>query len=417
MRPVLGGVTVTMIFAASAVAAADGQMILSGEVRLRDEIRLHLYAPTDALGRAQYEEIHLRARLRADATVNEYVAAIVEVQDVRVLGEAGSTTADDEGVDLRRGQMIIDNIGDRPVAVEAGRFVLKYGDQRLIGDLEWLDQGRTYDGLRLSLHPEGFFLDGFFARVRETTVAGDDQTLFGIYSGATRLGGASSLEAYAIGFEDKLEAMGEAGLADTLFVTLGTRAAYAAAPIDATVELAMQVGELQGDDLLAWAAALRAGYTWSGALAPRVGGELAYARGDNADRTDGRRQQFQTLFPTNHLHYGYADVAAWTNLAAARLSVSAKPQAKWLVTADWHHLRLANESGGWVNAAGQQIRAGLDGAARHLGDELDLLVSWKPVTGLDLLAGWSRFVPGGFVADTGGGDAADFAYLQAGVAF
>jgi hypothetical protein len=293
-----------------------------------------------------------------------------------------------------------------------------YGDQRLIGHLEWLDEGRTYDGARLSATPTGYFADAFVARVRETLTDNDDQHLFGVYAGAKDWLPGGAVELYAIGFADELEAPGEGGVdGDTGFATLGTRSKLVSDGFDGTVELAAQLGEVRGDSLVAFGAAVVAGYTTTAPSWPlRVAIELDYATGD-ADPTDGDNNRFQTLVPTNHLHYGYADLAAWSNLAAARLTVRATPAPQWWIQLDVHHLRLASEADAWLNAGGAVIRPGMDGASTHLGEELDLVVSWKPVKGLALQAGWAVFLPGGFVDDTGGGSVANFGYAEAGVSF
>lgn len=117
------------------------------------------------------------------------------------------------------------------------------------------------------------------------------------------------------------------------------------------------------------------------------------------------------------MHYGYADLMAWSNMWDFRGMLSCKPADAWTLSADWHHLLLADEDAGWYNAGGNLIRPGAAGASRHLGEELDLKATWKPCKPLAFLAGWSHFIPGGFVDDTGQDRSADFFYLQAQLKF
>ncbi len=391
---------------------------VSGQIRITDEVKRGVYSPGDPDGDVNLEFAHMRTRVRVDAVVSDVVSAVVELQDVRTLGSEGSTVADTEGVDLKRGYMMVSNIGDAPLSLKLGRFVLAYGDQRLIGHLEWFDQGRTYDGALLSYAPDGYFVDAFGTRIRETTPATDDQALFGLYAGAKDWLPEGVVEVYAIGFADYLEAMGEQAMDSTMFGTFGARATLKASGVDATAEAALQAGSLRGDDLLAYACALNAGYTVGGSkLAPRFGLGLAYASGDD-DPTDGDSKQFQTLTPTNHFLYGYADVAAWTNIVDAELQAQFVPVEKKLwVKLFAHHFRLADPAGGWVNAGGGLIRPGDADASSHLGDEIDVMLTWKPTAGLVLWAGYAHFFAGGFVSDTGGGDDADFGYVQGAVSF
>ena len=72
-----------------------------------------------------------------------------------------STTAASEGVDLKRAMIVIRDLLADGTTLELGRIVLFYGDQRLIGHLEWFDQGRTYDGFRFGWEDETSFVDLF----------------------------------------------------------------------------------------------------------------------------------------------------------------------------------------------------------------------------------------------------------------
>jgi len=389
------------------------KLSISGELRPRFEYRSHVYTPSDPEGDKGYDTTHMRTRLRFDFEVEKDIRGIVELQDVRVWGEEGSTTADTEGVDLKRGEMILSNLFDEPLSLEVGRFVLAYGDHRLIGDLEWFDQGRTFDGVRVSVTPENAFVDLFGTRVRDDAEGNvPEEDLVGVYGGIHELLPTITGEAYALLFRNQLRAQGEEGLGTTGFITVGTRLDGKAAGFDYTGELALQSGEVRDDDLLAWACAVKGGYTFEETdWTPRVGVEVDYASGDD-DPTDGDNGTFQTLFPTNHKHYGYADLAAWSNLLALKGGVSAKPVKDVFVSLDYYHFRLADSAGGWYNAGGALIRPGDEDASSDLGDEIDLLVEWKAAKCLSLLAGWSHFFPGSFVKDTGDDPQTDFFYVQ-----
>ncbi|NJN14562.1 MAG: alginate export family protein [Planctomycetes bacterium] len=225
---------------------------------------------------------------------------------------------------------------------------MHYGDQRVIGHLEWFDQGRSYDGIRAHYAPEKWWLDLFAVRVRETTppVMDDDQWFAGLYAGC------DWAEAYALLFADDMAMAGETTTDDTRFLTLGLRVHRKRGNWDYSAEFTFQTGEVKGDDLSAFGFAAVGGYTFADAdWTPRVGIEVDFATGDE-DPTDGDQGTLQTLFPTNHLHYGYADLLGWANLLDLSLHLSAKPSETVTITLDFHHFRRVEERGGWFNAGG-----------------------------------------------------------------
>jgi len=394
---------------------------LSGEMRVREEIWNHFYGPgINTRGRDSFDFAHMRTRLRFDMEVENDLDVVIELQDVRTLGAEGSTTADTEGVDLKRSEFILSNLFCSDLKLEVGRFVMAYGDERIIGALEWVDQGRTYDGFRFCYAPDGWFADFFGVRVNDLAVSDmDDQDLVGVYAGHDDLCPVMGLEGYALLFRDQVRQIA-IPLSDTerRFVTLGVRAFGEQDRFDYTGELAIQEGDAGGDDLRAYAFALNGGMAVSDCpWEPRVYGEIAYASGDKRP-TDNDNEQFQHMFPTNHRHYGYADLVAWSNIWDLRVGASVEPCTDVTASVDLHRFVLADDDGGWINAAGDIIRPGPGAkASRHLGEEIDLTVGWKTSDHLALETGYRHFFPGGFVEDTGDDRDLDVIYVQARITF
>jgi hypothetical protein len=117
------------------------------------------------------------------------------------------------------------------------------------------------------------------------------------------------------------------------------------------------------------------------------------------------------------MHYGFLDLVGWSNVLDLRASVSVEPAAKWRLTLDLHHFRRPESAGAWINAGGAVVRNGLAGADAHLGDEVDLTLSWKPNAALAFLLGYSLFLPGAFVEETGDDPVSHFLYLETRVIF
>ena len=383
---------------------------ISGQVLFRGEIRHHLYTD-DSNGEESYNLVRQRTRLRFDADVIENIEVTVEFQDVRTWGQEQSTVGYLGNVDLKRGFVLFKNLAEKPVDLQIGRQVLAYGDQRLVGHLEWVMQGRTYDGVRVKAHPEKFFVDAWAVNVRETGTSNEDQYFYGVY------GGPKFLDLYILGLQDQRTTAGENGSGKTFFATFGFRFHGKKSNFDYTVEIPFQFGEINGDDLQAWAASATVGYTLEdSAWQPRIYFEFSYASGDD-DPTDGKNKQFQTILPTNHLFYGFADQVGWNNIMDFRLGVFLKPTGKWRIRIDYHHFRRPEEQGAWQGAAGGVIRPGVAGSDAHLADEFDIVISWLPAKPVNVQFGWTTFFPGGFIEDTGESPTASFVWLQCRVVF
>jgi len=386
----------------------------SGQIRVREDISDKAYGPADPAGARSFEFTHMRTRLRADIDVYKDVTATIEFQDVRVFGAEGKTTGMINSVDLKRGILEFKEILEGPVSVELGRLFLTYGDDRIIGHLEWFDQGRSYDGFRVKIRPDGWWLDLMGVRVRDTApTVDDDRWFFAAY------GGRKWIEVYVLFLGDHMATPGETGTGTSDFATIGFRIHRKTNDNhwDYTTEVVFQTGDVNGDDLTAFGFVFNGGYTFvDHAWKPRVGIEVAYASGDD-DPTDGDQGGLQTLFPTNHPHYGIADVVGWNNLLDLHARVTVHPRDKVTVTLGYHTFEVIEERGQWVNAGGGVIRSGAPGVDNHLGDEVDLTIVWSPRKGIRFLVQYAIFVPGGFVRDTGNDPTSNVAYIQTSVKF
>lgn len=382
----------------------------SGQIRARGEMNDHLYSD-DPDGAESFYFTRLRTRVRMDFDVTEKLVVVVELQDTRLFGEGGKTTSTLENTDLRRAYMEFKDVFGTPTDVRVGRMVLKYGEERLIGALEWVDQGRTYDGARLQYRPDRWWLDAFAISVRETNAGNNDQTLFGVY------GGIDWIEGYALVVDDNLAAAGENGTGTSLFVTLGVRMHGKVQGFHYTFELPIQIGEFNGDSLNAWAFALNVGYVFEDmSLRPDVYFEVAFASGDN-DPTDGKQRGFRHMYPTNHGPYGNADQVGWSNIIDIKVGMKLSLAKKWRLRTDFHHFQRPTDTGDWIGANGAVIRNGVAGANKHLADEIDIALTYLHSEAATIQFGWALFLPGRFISDTGASPTANFLYLSGMVIF
>lgn len=396
-----------------------------GMIRVRGEMQRRTPTSPDVLGRRTGEFVLGRARLHADADISEHLAARIEIQDARVWGSEPSTAADTGGVDLSEGWVRFDRLGDGPTSLKLGRQKFALSDQRFIGHLEWSNSGRRFDGASLVHAPEGAEYTAFAFRTADGFPAGDpsdgDQDLLGVWATWKDAPACdSTFEAFAILVNDGRSIASEVapGTGRSQFWNIGSRlhGKDADSGFDWDFQGAIQTGELGGDDLSAWA--LRGGVGMAVGEG-RLGVEYNHATGDD-DPTNGDRDQFQVLFPTNHGYYGIHDLASWSNIHAWSINYARPLSNDLSLKAAFWRFKLDERAGGWISASGRPVRAGAAGSGRSLGHELDLILTWKQSERVTWQIGWAHFFAGEFARDTepdGHDTGSDFLYLQTVVTF
>ncbi|MGC8668179.1 MAG: alginate export family protein [Chthonomonadales bacterium] len=302
-----------------------------------------------------------------------------------------------------------------------GRQTMKFGDSRLVGNLEWGNTGRSFDGIRLTLSDRHTSTDLFVMRLGLAPGKTNEPMLAGLYSVA-RTGAAGSVDVYALNKSVPLTATTEQNI-----WTLGVRPQYTfARRWDATLEAAYQLGAYAGRAVSAYAYAAVVGYALPGRGHVRISAERDYATGGDPGGS-GLYRTFDQLFPTNHAHYGVADYVGWRNMEDWRIGAKGEPLPRLTLQVDGHFFRLPNASDYWYNAAGKPVTgvAGTplrdpSGASGHdLGQEVDVVVVYSASKDCQLSGGWARFLPGRFVAATNGGhaDPSDWFYVQTSLSF
>ena len=260
------------------------------------------------LGRAlpsdRNQQISQRTRMVVDVAgpgVAGYGAsARMSLQDVRVWGSeesvAGDFSADNVDFHEAWGQL-----GDVTRYVRVGRQEVALDEERLIGVLDYAQQGRAFDGLRLGYQIEDVDLTVFATRLQD----GGNHDMF-IAHGSKQLPGGISLAVPLIIETDAFVAEGEKGGFDGYRWTGGVYAKNDEHPLNWRAEAYLQQGYKSEANLgiLAYMVGLRVGYKVDEKLAPALW--FDYLSGDG-DRDDDTLGAFSTLYPTNHKFYGLAD--------------------------------------------------------------------------------------------------------------
>ncbi|NUN97337.1 MAG: alginate export family protein [Candidatus Omnitrophica bacterium] len=411
----------------------------SGEYRLRYESRQNydfIYNREGVDGRSDNDDNFLlhRFRLNLDYHPNPYLQAHVTVQDAREFGshQLDHDDLDDRFINIFENRTDLHEawlklkLGECPLWVQVGRQYLSYGDQRLLGAFDWSNTGRTFDAVKLIYEQGDFKLDLFAGNV----VLVDSNAWDNPDHSDNLLGAYATLKNRPYGTHDFYLLYRDNDDLFTELYTLGTRIDGKREALDWNFESAYQWGSstdrvalrpLQRNEFLSHQAfALHGELGWTCknlASTPRLGLEYNFATGDD-DPNDGENNTFDNLFPTNHLFYGYMDFFSWKNMHNPAVKLSWKCGEKLSFKTHWHFFWLDEESqDAWYNAGGGVVRNGAgNSVSSYVGNELDLVASYKATEKWQVELGYGHFFAEDYVADTApaiaGADDADFVYVM-----
>jgi Alginate export len=411
----------------------DGALTLDFHARARVEARENNFDFNDGVD-SLTDDAWLLQRTRLGLLVKPapWLRIYAQGQDTRELGAdrpniIGQLGAEgDDSFDLRQAYIGLGDLKSGP-SLTVGRQVLSYGDERLIGGADWLNQGRVFDAVKFRYTASDWSLDAFTSSVvapidqefnQSDWINSDstrEQLFSGLYFTSTGLLPTNTVDLYALQLHESYD------VGDTDFVTLGGRLKGDPTKhggFDYETEMAFQVGEVKGKDLQAFAGHWGLGYAWTTqAWKPRLFAEYNFATGDS-DPTDGEVGTFRNLFPTNHKFYGFMDAFSWQNVHNPALSFSVQPSKTLTLRTDFHAFLLADTADAWYRANGvTPVRTPNSTADAFAGTELDFTATWKPTKNFTIQAGYSHFFAGDSLKATGAHDDADFGYLSVGIDF
>ena len=361
------------------------QVTVGGQVRFRSEYR----DPTPGGVRGTFHGAgdaftSMRARIQVDSKLEGNLRILAQLQDVRLWGSESTTLGDFNADDLDLHQGFIDlSSRDDSWRGRAGRQEVNLGGQRLIGAVDWEQQARSFDGLRLEHLVRGTGGTVLAFQTADATAPSHD-TDAGVFVGHGRinnlLGGVLGL--YAIYDTRNGSAPVDRG-------TFGLRQAGTIDRFEYRLEGYYQTGKMAGADVAAFMVGARLGTALGKGT---VALWYDYLSGDD-DPTDGTIRVFDTLFATNHKFYGYADlflaIPAATGgfgLQDAALKGTYRPSPPLLLDLDFHSFRAAR-------------RGSL--STRRFGEEIDLAGRWSYNEHLTVSGGGAYVVQGDALAELG----------------
>lgn len=347
----------------------------------------------------------MRVRPAVSFQVNSNVSVVLEPQFARTWGEnalpAGSATpAASSGSTVDPNFSVHQGYGEykfNSLNFKVGRQVLSYGDELVVGGLDWNNIGRAFDAMKLRHTYSRGWLDGFAAKISETNAAAagaGDKDFYGLYSSMDFGDALKNLDLYTFYLEDSTVA------APQKIGTFGLRAKSKLGGFLYRLEADMQWEQSAGED--AYQADLELGWQFGGSLKPMVSAEFF---------TTGTT--YSQLYPTAHKWLGYADVFGRRNISGAVLHTSAALSNKLSAQLDYHYFQRTSDSVAPVKVDGTTaIGSVAASTSKELGSELDLTMSYDVLEGLTATGGYSILFMGDYLTDQFNYTNVSFAYLQ-----
>lgn len=261
--------------------------------------------------------------------------------------------------------------------------------ERLVGNLDFPNVGRRYDGATLSIDlGEAAVLDAYALRPLAGAFHYDDAferldvDLYGATATARygRWLGAAEARVFALGYRDvRPVAKAAAGGAIEL-TTVGGSVLAGNERWDLLGWVALQRGDWGSRDQRSWAALVEGGRRFA-AVAGAPSLHFGYERASGGAAT-GDRGTFFNLLPTNHKFYGAMDYFAFSNLRDLFVEARWNATPKLSLVAAAHDFALVDERDAWYAGSGPMSDRELGYAARRppsgrfasksLGRELDV---------------------------------------------
>jgi hypothetical protein len=277
---------------------------------------------------------------------------------------------------------------------QAGRQILAYDDDRILGSLDWNVAGRSHDALKLGWENTGNKLHLILAFNQN-----DEKITGGTYYAA----GAQpykTMQTFWYGFNRKenpftfsallmnlgLEGGNAAETESKVFYlqTLGANFGYALKDWKFAGSIYYQAGKTVADNSVsAFMGSVSAGWQATSRIGLKAG--IDYLSGDNAENKE--YQAFNPLYGTHHKFYGTMDYFYVSNFAPGLnpgltdlyLGIALKASAKQTLSANYHYFRINSDI---KNAENKNISKGL-------GSEIDLQYDVTLLKNVGLTLGYS----------------------------
>jgi hypothetical protein len=290
----------------------------------------------------------------------------------------------------------------RQLRLIVGRQALSYGDELVIGQLDWGNIGRSFDAVRASLNLEVIKADLFTAKIVDNNSRVNfasqvgDRDLSGFYSTTSKMPGIQTLDLYLFYLND-------AQLRPNYrLALLGTRILTELNPFDFRIETGQEFFSAKSGQVDA-----ELGLKLKKGIQPRIALGLFQVGKD-----------YNQLYPGWHRWFGYADLFGRRNIKGYAIHSSIKPydgaslaisyQAFWRQSLEAPAYQL-DGTAAWGSTSKSQ--------ARGIASEIDVTFKTDLQKNVDLTLGVSRVFLREYLTIQFGNLSPWFYYLQMGARF
>tara|TARA_B110000240_G_scaffold89412_1_gene101570 strand:- start:62 stop:1336 length:1275 start_codon:yes stop_codon:yes gene_type:complete len=365
------------------------QFTLDGEFRPRTEYRHGFGSLIPDAAEAGFG-ISTRVRLNTSYMTDNY-RVYVSLQDIMVWGENRQILPYDQNNSFAVFQAWAEIKLGENTSTKIGRQVLSYDDQRILGGLDWAQQGRNHDAALIKYKKDNFILDVALAFNQDYShptgfvSAGTAYNTTGFFSYKTmqmlymkqkweKMTG--SLLLMNNGFQEFDAANNADGVSN--LQTLGTHLNYKNGSFGVAANAYLQSGQRQGAVDVKGAYLL--GLDFSYKVSPKVGLGAGLESISGNDGGVGETGAFFPLYGTNHKFNGFMDYFYVGNHANSIGLVDLHVSANF---------KLNKSSSLMVKALNFRGEQALASGEKSLGTEIDLVYK-KKFKGYALVLGYSQ---------------------------
>jgi len=384
-----------------------GYLTLGGELRERFEGN---YNPDFGIGGNGPDSYWLqRVTLLSDLHLGERFRVFAEGISGVIEGEnPPASPVQDDPIDLQFAfaDVVPYLTDDESLTLRGGRFGMSFGSGRLVATRAAPNIPSRFDGGEVIYSRPFWQATAFLTRpVKDTGGISDDNTdtaFWGLYVthwfDAPRTKG---IDLYYLGIVNE-HAVYASGTGDENRHSFGAREFGSWNGWDYNAEQVLQVGSFGNESILAWTAAMDAGYAWDTTWRPRLGLKVGVVSGDR-DANDGHLGTFDALY----LKSGYFNDAGLIrpqNIIGVHPNVTLKLSPTVSVDGGANWFWRYSRSDAVYAVPGYLELPALQTASAYVATALDVNLQWQIQRHLWLGASYVHFFTGSYVHAAGGGD-------------
>jgi hypothetical protein len=299
--------------------------------------------------------------------------------------------------------------------IHAGRMTLDFGSRRLVARNRFRNTTNAFDGVHLQIGDDDSWRVRAFAtlpvvrRERQFDKPRSRRVFWGTAWESRPLPWLH-VDLYYFGLEERELPI------ERDYHSFGARGHRPAAVgrADFELELMGQVGRRDSLDHSAFAAHVELGYTFDRPWSPRLAVQFDYASG-TGDPAGDESHTFSPLFGARRFDLAVTGIHGpfrRSNILSPGLRLTVTPLPGLELSLKVRYWELARAKDGFV---GTGLRDASGASGRHLGEDVEFRVRWRPTSWLDLDAGYDHWFEGRYMDRVAGapssGDA-DFFYLS-----